>query len=268
MHFKDYDNVDPQENNGITTVIKYQLTSPDAVNHFSIDPLEGGVTQLILQDGVVLDYENPTNKNSVGEPNEYLVKIRSTKWDRYEPSWDDEKEAYLDENQTQFSSIMNLVVKVENTIEKPYFLPVDSDLFDANFSLDEQTYNSFTLEAGTDDFEKELQISLLDEKDSWYFSTFENEGTYEIPIYDPTRLRKSEDSNRDNIYDVSFRVSSVKDPSVYVDQVLRVKVNDLESSLKIKRKDSIGENSFTIYHPENRKFVADFDVEDLEGIQS
>ena len=91
LHFKDYDNVDPQENNGITTVIKYQLTSPDAVNHFSIDPLEGGVTQLILQDGVVLDYENPTNKNSVGEPNEYLVKIRSTKWDRYEPSWDDEK---------------------------------------------------------------------------------------------------------------------------------------------------------------------------------
>ncbi|MDA9118861.1 Ig-like domain-containing protein [Opitutales bacterium] len=266
LHFRDYDNVDPQENNGVTTVIKYQLTSADAVNHFSIDPLEGGSTQLILQDEVILDYENPTNKNSVGEPNEYLVKIRSTKWNRYEPSWDDEKEAYLDENQTQFSSTMNLVVKVENTIEKPYFLPVDSGLFDTDFSLDEQTYKSFTLEAGTDDFEKELQISLLDDKDSWYFSTFENEGNrtkFKFTI--PPDFENPRDSNRDNIYDISFRVSSVKDPSVYVDQVFRVKVNDLESSLKIMGEGSDKENSFAIYHPENRKFVADFDVEDLEG---
>ena len=66
---------------------------------------------------------------------------------------------------------------MKNTVEPPHFLEVETNDADSNFSIDEQTFASFFVQAGTDDFDKDINVSLnTDQKDGKYFETVSSDG--------------------------------------------------------------------------------------------
>ena len=250
---------DPDDTN--VTIIKYRVEGFDQ-DFFDVSPKEGEDTSLVVIDGKVLDFENPQNLDA-SSPNAYKIRVVATKWVR-DNSTETAPGVYEDETETEFSSTMDLTIHLKNTVEPPYFKAISTNDVDSNFSIDEQTFASFVVQAGTDDFDKDINVSLIaDQKDGKYFETISGEGNRtEFRFFLPPDFENPRDDGFDNIYEVDFTIKTNNSDSDLT-ETLKVKVNDLTSILEIKRKDD--SPFFDFQHYENRPFVADFDVVDMEG---
>ena len=182
---------DDDTSDTIETIIKYRVEGFDQ-DFFDVSPKEGEDTSLVVIDGKILDFENPQNLDE-SSPNAYKIRVVATKWKR-DTSTESAPGVYDDENETDFSSTMDLTIHLQNTIEPPYFIEIPTNDADTNFSIDEQTFASFVVEAGTDDFDKDINVSLItDQKDGNYFETISSEGNRtEFQFFLPLILKTPE----------------------------------------------------------------------------
>ena len=127
---------------------------------------------LVVIDGKILDFENPQNLDE-SSPNAYKIRTTLPRRKR-DTSTESAPGVYDDENETDFPSTMDLTIHLQNTIEPPYFIEIPTNDADTNFSIDEQTFASFVVEAGTDDFDKDINVSLItDQKDGGTLRPFQ-----------------------------------------------------------------------------------------------
>ena len=127
-------------------------------------------------------------------------------------------------------------IPLENKVEQPLFSQIDSDLNDANFSLLEETENSFTISAETPDYDKNLSILISQSQkyDNHLFSTTALASPMMIlcrhlslMLLVPPDRESPRDFNKDNIYEVELNITT-SDPSVWTLDLIKIQVEDVE----------------------------------------
>jgi hypothetical protein len=204
--------------------------------------------QLVFK--VAPDYEYFLNQG-VGTTLEVLVRAREFGVDGY-----NDQETY-----------QVIKIPLENRVEQPFFSSIDTDLIDANFSLIEESDDTFRIFAETPDHDKNLTISIsgnlgfdnhlftikpLDPVDS---DIIESELSFLVP---PDR-ESPRDFNKDNIYEVELNITT-SDPTVWKLDLIKIQVDDLDYPYEISQDQIIRVH-------ENEAFVVDIDVLDPENLQ-
>ena len=173
--------------------------------------------------------------------------------------WDGEK--YADDSSTR----KVIEVKVENKIELPFFEPVDVASPTVDFSQVEDSNVTFTVEANTLDFDKNLTIRLPESQDhdnslfaikSLIGGVSENAKKHlffkELPDRESPR-----DKDKDNIYKVKLEILT-SDPQIIAEKVFSIEVTDADSEFFIEQEEIVTVS-------ENQTFVLDLEVVDLEN---
>ena len=162
-------------------------------------------------------------------------------------------------------SVEVIKIPLENDIEAPFFLPVTSDLMDANFSVAEESLGSFRVQAETIDYDKNLSLSfsLNNSLDNDLFTLSEigsNDADSilaNLSFRSPPDRESPRDFNKDNIYEVELNIST-SDPSTWTLEKFKILVDDLDYPYEVSQ-----ENIIRI--EENQAFVIDLEVIDQEN---
>ena len=194
------------------------------------------------------DYEYFLNQG-VGTTLEVLVRAREFGVDGY-----NDQETY-----------QVIKIPLENKVEHPFFSSIDSNLNDANFSFPEETDKSFIISAETPDYDKNITISISQNKglDNHLF-TIESMGTTDGEIVQASLSLISQpdresprDFDKDNIYEVELNITT-SDPAVWTLDLIKIQVDDVDYPYEI------AQNQIIQVH-ENQSFVVDIDVDDPEN---
>ena len=160
------------------------------------------------------------------------------------------------------------VIKVPllNNVEPPFISSINSDFKDANFSLAEESFQTFSIFAETPDYDKNLTISISQNQslDNYLFtvspldSSDDEIAQASLSFLSPPDRESPRDYNKDNIYEVELNITT-SDPSVWTLDLIKIQVDDVEYPYEVSQ-DQI------IRVPENQAFVMDIDVEDPENL--
>ena len=213
--------------------------------------LEGSISQ---EGGELYFISSPDFENLMESRGDTTLKI----WVEAN-EWDGEK--YVDDSSTR----QVIEVKVNNKIEIPFFESVDIVSPTVDFSQVEDSNVTFTVEANTLDFDKNLTIRIPESQvhDNSLFAIKSltggiSENAKKSLFFKELPDRESpRDQDKDNIYQVKLEILT-SDPSVTAEKVFSIEVTDADSEFYIEQEEIIRVS-------ENQTFVTDLEVVDFEN---
>ncbi len=172
----------------------------------------------------------------------------------------------LEIDESKFSSQI-ITIPIQNRVEQPFFLSVQNEAIDANFTLLEDSQLPVVFFSGISDVNKNLQISLplgVHDNDLFEVSSFlrDDKETTEasLKFKSPPNWESPQDFDKNNIYQVMVRASSLSSDNeeVFTSEIFLIKVEDVVSDFNLN-------GSGYLEIDENTKFVSDLEVYDFEN---